>query len=81
MSLRVVLDELYDYTSLPAATLEQARDIARDLLATMWRRPGATLSIVDEHKRVMWSWTGWRWGDSDPRAHAPSFNAWVRRIS
>ena len=76
MSLRVVLVEMHDYTSKPAATLDQARDIALDLLATMWRRPGATLSIVDG-ARVLWTWTGWRHGADDPRAHAPSFNAWV----
>lgn len=76
MSLRVVLVEMHDYTSLPAASPERARDIARDLLATMWRRPGATLSIVDG-TTVLWTWTGWRHGADDPRAHAPSFNAWV----
>jgi hypothetical protein len=48
-----------------------AGHLARGLLITMWRRPGASLEIR-EGDRVLWIWAGWR--TSDPARL--TFNQW-----
>lgn len=66
---RVVLEEMHERHEVAARDREQARYLARDLLSTMWRRPGATLAIVEDVTGgVVWRWTG--------RADDQSFNAW-----
>lgn len=53
-----------------AETLDAAGLIAIDELATMWRRPGATMRIeVGPARQVIWTWEGWA-----GRAH--SWNQW-----
>lgn len=41
-----------------APTMSAACYVAREYLATMWRRPGATIEIR-RGDNLVWSWRGW----------------------
>lgn len=73
-TITVVLIEpkLKALDEVPAKSKPHASYLARELLATMWRRPGASLEIR-EGARVLWSWAGWR--TTDPERL--TFNQWV----